>query len=326
MRQSLKTLVIAFGVVWGSLPSNAKAWSSLGHQTSASIAYSYLSPSAKAKVEAILSGETMEKASTWPDAIKGAADWKHTKYYHYKNIPEGENYLDDLESLSDSKRERGDIIRALLRAEDLIVQKNTTATDKKNALRFFIHLLGDLHQPLHAGFVKDVGGNTVSVTWYGTKTNLHALWDRSLLLTYGRIHFPDLEYYSPQDLAASFAPASTSTLNQWRKGSYEDWLNEAIYYRDEAYKNLKASSDDYYAAHKKTLELQLHKGGYRMAKLLEELVAQMPAPTKSNMPLRSEILSIIGVQNSDFETNLELGPAPKFVFYEQDTHEDDCGH
>lgn len=327
MLQSLKTFVIAFGVIWGTLPSDAKAWSSLGHQTSASIAYSYLSASTKTKIHSILNGETMEKASTWPDSIKSSSDWKHTKYYHYKNLPAGETYLDDLEMLTDSKRERGDIIRALLRAEDLMVNSNTTPADRKNALRFYIHLLGDLHQPLHAGFVKDVGGNTVSVTWYGTKTNLHSLWDRALLLSYGKIHFPNLEYYSPQDLASSFAPVNSTTLGQWRKGSYDDWLNEAIYYRDEAYKNLKASNDAYYAAHAKTMEQQLHKAGYRMAKLLEELLGKLPAVTDANMVLRANILSIIGTQNVDFDTTLELNSSVAFRFYEasDDHHDDDCG-
>lgn len=318
--------MIAFGVIWGSLPSNAKAWSSLGHQTSASIADSYLSPSTKTKVHTILNGETMERASTWPDAIKGVNEWKHTKYYHYKNLPAGGNYLNDLESLSQSKRERGDMVRALLHAEDLLVNPKTSPADRKNALRFFIHLLGDLHQPLHAGFVHDVGGNTVSITWYGETTNLHALWDRSLLLSYARKHFPNVDYYSPQDLGASFAPASASTLKQWRKGSYEDWLNEAIIYRDQAYKNLKVANDAYYAAHARTMEQQIHKAGYRMAQILEELMAKEPAPTHANLALRSEILNIIGFQNGNFDTSIELHTSTRFRFYESsDDHEDDCG-
>ncbi len=326
MPQSFKTYVIAFGVILGSLPIDANAWSALGHQTSAAIADSYLSSNSRGKVQSILNGESMEKASTWADAIKDSTDWKHTKYYHYKNIPLGETYLDDLQTLTESKRERGDIIRALLRAEDIIVDKKTSPSDRKNALRFYIHLLGDLHQPLHAGFVHDSGGNSVSVTWYGYKTNLHSLWDRSLLLTYGKIHFPTANLYSPQDLAASFSPVSTSTLKKWSKGSYEDWLNEAIVYRDEAYKNLKATNDAYYAAHAKTLEMQLHKAGYRMALLLEELLAKVPSLTDSNMSLRSNILSIIGSQNSNFDTVLELHAFVGFRFYEaaDDDPHDDC--
>lgn len=319
----------AFVVGWGILPSTALAWSNLGHQTIAIIAQDYLSEDAKAQLKKILNGQAIEKAASWPDAVKQVDDWKHSKYYHYKNLPEGADYFTDLKSLSESKAARGDIVRALLHAEDLIVAPGTNAIDRKNAMRFFIHLIGDLHQPLHVGFVKDVGGNLVKMNWNGVKTNLHAVWDRQILLTYGKKNLLPTEYYTPVDVANSFKDVSTTTLGQWRNGDYVDWLNESIVLRDAAYVNLTATTENYYKTHVKTMELQIHKAGYRLAVILEGLLAKFPTTSKNNSVLRSEILSIIGAKHTDFNTDMELTSMNPFRFYEpiQDEdhdHGDDC--
>lgn len=321
--------MFAFVVGGGILPSIAQAWSNLGHQTIAVIAKENLSPEAKARLDLYLQGQTIEKAASWADAVKDADGWKHAKYYHYKNLPDKTDYFTDLKNLSESKRARGDVLRALLHAEDVIVSPGSTTVDRRNALRFFIHLMGDLHQPLHIGFISDVGGNLVKMNWDGYKTNLHAVWDRSLLLTYGKKHLLPTEYYAPADMAAAFPKPDTMTLAKWRNGNYLDWLNESVKFRDTAYLNLKDSSTNYYKVHAKTMEMQILKAGYRLAMLLEELLKDYPAKSKANLKLRTDVLDVIGHENTDFNIDMQLGSMMAFRFYDyydEATAHDDCHH
>jgi hypothetical protein len=65
--------------------------------------------------------------------------------------------------------------------------------EKRVALRFVAHLVGDTHQPLHAGFAEDHGGNSVDVRVNGRKENLHSFWDTALV---------ELEQGTPSEIAA----------------------------------------------------------------------------------------------------------------------------
>lgn len=323
----MKVFSVAIMTGFISLPQPARAWSFLGHQTAAVIALEYLSPKATKELEIILNGEAIEKAATWPDSIRSKPEWKHAKYYHYKNLSPGDDYFSDLKNSVISKRDRSDVVRALLHAEDVIIDPTTTARDRKNALRFFIHLIADLHQPLHAGFYSDSGGNSYSMPWYGVKTNLHSVWDGKLLQSYGKIQFPTEKTYDPRALAQSFKAVSGGTLLQWKKGSYVDWLNESISIRDEAYSNVKIPSDSYYAAHIDSVEVQLQKAGFRLALLLESLLAKTPTLPSNNLSLRKSILTIIGLNEVNFNTDLELDAFTLFRFdssYRDDDAHADC--
>lgn len=330
MHYVFRSLMIAFVVGGGIKPSTAQAWSSLGHQTIAALAKEQLSPETKAKLDLYLQGQTIEKAASWADAVKDADGWKHAKYYHYKNLPEKTDYFTDLRGLAPSKRARGDVLRALLHAEDVIVSPGSTTVDRKNALRFFIHLVGDLHQPLHIGFISDVGGNLVKMNWDGEKTNLHAVWDRSMLLTFGKKYLLPTEYYAPGDVAKALPKPTTMELAKLRQGNYLDWLNESVSFRDSAYANIKDTTVNYYKTHELTMATQMVKAGYRLAMLLEELLRDYPSKSKANLLLRNDILDVIGHENADFNIDMQLGSMMAFRFYdyyeEATPHDEDCDH
>ena len=74
-----------------------------------------------------------------------------------------------------------DAVTALARFAETLRDPTASAADKRLALRFTIHIIGDLHQPLHAGRPGDRGGNNVKVTWFGEQTNLHSVWDSGMI-------------------------------------------------------------------------------------------------------------------------------------------------
>jgi hypothetical protein len=329
MIRSLKffSLTLVCGVLIA--PSFACAWSVIGHQVVSRIAEQNVSSVTRKKMQQILAGESLDDASIWPDNVKDSSKWSHTKSYHYKNIPSGTNYFSDLQSLTESKRKRGDLILALLRAEDVLRAPKSTAEQRKNALRFFIHFFADLHQPLHAGYIDDSGGNAVGLTWYGLKTNLHSLWDRHLVISYLKNTFPDNPKTPLTEIVSSLKKPSKKTIAQWTSGFYIDWLNESLTIRDSTYQNLKSINDIYYQTHIGTITTQLSKAGYRMAFVLENILNPQALPSTENQSLRKKILSILGPETTDFGINLDSKTAKSRESGDLDPEEEwihDCHH
>lgn len=311
---------------WVIYPQKSLAWGNLGHQIIGLIAEDHLSTNTKKRLQLMLSGESIEKASNWPDAIRNKEEWKHAKYYHYKSIPRDEDYFSDLKKISESQRIRGDILRALLRAEDILAKPGFSELDKKNAVRFFIHFLGDLHQPLHVGFPNDSGGNSISINWNGANTNLHSVWDKHMLYTYGEMQLPQITRPTAREIINSFKTIESSLLIKWKKGSYMDWLNESIRLRNAAYINIQTSNDNYYREHTATIQEQLQKAGYRLAQTLEILLGSTPQITTANKNVRESILNIIGTKYTDFQIDLQLGPSPSFRMYSSPYEDIDEAH
>jgi hypothetical protein len=121
----------------------------------------------------------------------------------------------------------GDALEALDRFRHVLQDPNASLADKQTALRFVIHLVGDLHQPFHAGKCCDKGANDVKVTWFGKPTNLHAVWDSAIV---------DDEQLSFSELAAKLERhISDRQLIQWWDIDPRDWVSESAELRDGLY-------------------------------------------------------------------------------------------
>lgn len=155
------------------LSSIALAWGRIGHYTVGQIAEDHLSRKAKKGVTAILGHHDLAAVSNWPDDIKSDDAWDHAYTWHWVTIPAGESYDP---AVSDGK--------AAVKIEEFIqVLTASTASleDQAVALKFLVHLVADIHQPLHVGNGTDRGGNDLDVTWFGRNTNLHRVWDSQLI-------------------------------------------------------------------------------------------------------------------------------------------------
>lgn len=168
-------LVVATAI-WLCLNGAAGAWGLTGHRVTAAIADRYLSFEARAAIRGILGpSESIAEASNWPDFMRSSDDpfWKNeASVFHFVTVPKGKTYAEV------GAPAAGDAVTALKRFSDTLKNLAATAEEKRLALRFVVHLIGDLHQPLHAGDGTDRGGNDVKVKFFDTQTNLHSVWDR----------------------------------------------------------------------------------------------------------------------------------------------------
>ncbi len=154
----------------------AWAWGPMGHMVVAQIAENNLSVNAKKSIDKILLGHSLADVSNWADSIKSKPEWAHSKPWHFVDIPDGGDYS-TVEHSHD-----GDVVAAITEMVRILKDQRSTTLEKENALKFIVHFVGDIHQPLHVGRPDDRGGNSIQVTFEGRKSNLHALWD-SLMIT-----------------------------------------------------------------------------------------------------------------------------------------------
>lgn len=152
-----------------------RAWGPLGHRAVAHIAEAHLSPEARAEVRAILGRESLADASMWPDEVRRTPEWKHSAPWHFVDFADHETYA------TAAKNPDGDVVVALTTMRKILADRHRSREERRVALRFIAHFVGDVHQPLHVGRVEDRGGNDIEVLWFGEPTNLHRVWDQGLL-------------------------------------------------------------------------------------------------------------------------------------------------
>ena len=146
-----------------------RAWGPTGHRVVGELAQRRLTPEARSELKKLEGGRSLAQVANWADFVKSDSAYDRYRPWHYVNMEKGKDYH------ASKKSKDGDLIRAILHFEDRLRDKALSSKDRKEALRFLIHFIGDLHQPLHVGYAKDRGGNGVRLRWFGDSTNLHHL-------------------------------------------------------------------------------------------------------------------------------------------------------
>jgi len=239
--------------------TNRKDWGPTGHRTTAQIAQKYLSKKAKKNIKKLLQGESLSWVSTYADEIK--SDRKYSKFYpwHYINMGLDETYE------TATKNPKGDLVTGINTCVSVLKDKNASKKDKIFYLKLLVHLVGDLHQPLHIGRKEDKGANTIQVKWFYFGTNLHKVWDEHMLDKWGM---------SYTELAANEKPLTKAQVSYMQKGSVIDWVNETHQITKKVYASAKSGdklSYRYSYLYFGTVREQLQKGGVRLAKILNDI-------------------------------------------------------
>lgn len=239
-------------------PVVAFAWGPTGHRTIGAIAEDHLTKKAHKAITRILGSESLAIASTWMDEVRSDSLYDHTHDWHWVTIPDSLTYAASL------KNPKGDVVEAIARMS-LLLRSDTVPIERKRVwLRFLIHLVGDLHQPLHAGRGDDKGGNTFQVQWFKKGTNLHRVWDSEMI---------DQAGLSYTELAASLDHVSSAQRKVWQQSTAAEWAQESVSYRAQVYAVQKG--DDigykYQYANWPLVQQQLSKAGIRLAGLLNDI-------------------------------------------------------
>jgi hypothetical protein len=242
----------------------AMCWGQLGHRIVGEIAESYLTPKAKAEVKKILGDESMAMASNWADFVKSDTAYKYLSAWHYIDFPKGLTYDQMKEELK--KDTAKDAYTAINFLSKELKKKNLAQGKKKMYLRLLIHIVGDVHQPLHVSPEGTSGGNDVKVQWFGSNSNLHRVWDEQLI---------DDQKLSYTEFADAINHSTAAERKKWQGQPLSEWLYESYTIAQDLHNEIKDNNQKlsyrYGYDHLQTLNQQLLKGGVRLAGLLNEI-------------------------------------------------------
>ncbi len=241
-------------------PLNAGVkWGPTGHRTVGVIANHYLTSKAKREIKKLLNSESLAFVSTFADEIK--SDRQYSKFYtwHYINMPMDADYD------TSKQNPEGDLVSGIAYCKSVIKDKNASDEDKAFYLKLLVHLIGDLHQPMHIGLEEDKGGNDFKVQWFYKDTNLHSVWDSKMIDDYGM---------SFSELAKNADYLTKDQIKELEKGTVIDWVNETHQLTRTVYASVKEGDNlryDYSYKYLNVARKQMQIAGIRLAKTLNDL-------------------------------------------------------
>ncbi|MEP4532386.1 MAG: S1/P1 nuclease [Cyclobacteriaceae bacterium] len=253
MRKTILTAVaisISFQVVFG--------WGKTGHRVVGQVAEQHLNKKARKNIKAVLGNETLADVSNFMDFIKSNPEYDYMYPWHYATIPDGKTYAEA------GTPEEGDVIVTITRLIEELKSKKFSDEDEAFALKLLVHLVGDIHQPLHVGNGKDKGGNDMKIEYFWKSSNLHRVWDQGLI---------DGQEYSYTEYTDRINHPTKQEVQQWQSASVLDWANESVSLREQVYDlpESKKISYRYDYDNIATLNNRLLQAGVRLAGLLNEI-------------------------------------------------------
>lgn len=235
-------------------------WGQIGHYVSGEIAEKHLNDLAKARVNNILGDRSIAISTVWMDDIRSDDSYDFDTW-HYVTIPDGEEYDPDIQE------ESGDIIWALETLIEELKSGDLSEEEESEKLKLVIHMIGDIHQPLHVGTGDDRGGNDVRLQWFREDSNLHRVWDSGMIESF------QLSY---TELAKELDTATHDQIEDWQDDSVRDWAYESMEYRDQVYDlpDDMRLSYEYRYYNKEIIYKRLLQAGIRMAGVLNEIYGE----------------------------------------------------
>lgn len=259
----ITTLATVFVVAATFYTNNAHAWGQNGHRVTGKIAEGYLTPEAKVSIQFILDSQSLAEASTYADEMKSnpAHFWQEVAGpYHYVTVPVGKNYADV------GAPDEGDSVTALKQYTDTLKDKKASKADKQLAIKMIVHIIGDLHQPLHAGNGTDRGGNDVKLEFFWEDSNLHRVWDSGLIGRRQLSYTEWTEFLAPR--------ISKEQAKAWTTIDPLVYIKESTEIRDSIYPEGDKLSWQYLYDNVPTMELRLQQAGVRIAAHLNDVFAK----------------------------------------------------
>jgi hypothetical protein len=200
---------------------SAWAWGRIEHRASARAAFSKLTPAALSAIRDLLEpGETLADAATWPDEHR--SEFPESGPWHYVNVPIDEPKFD--------RRfcpQKGCVVDKIEEFRRKLADETLPKTERKLALRYLVHFIQDVHQPVHVGHRNDRGGNDLQLQFFNNPTNLHRIWDYQLLEKEN-----DDEDRLVNDLRTAIA---RTEAERWTGKSVDEWATESLLAARSAY-------------------------------------------------------------------------------------------
>jgi hypothetical protein len=242
------------------------SWGPIGHRVAARFAEDRLNPRARVALHQLLGpGLRISDASTWADdvhEIRGSESW------HYVNVPMAADRYDPKFC-----QPGGCVVSKIEDFRRILSDTRAGRNNRVQALKFLIHLIADLHQPLHVGDNHDRGGNLLQVRFFDIGSNLHRVWDSQVIERHTvneQVWLWDLTYI-----------ANPTMVREWSRGTPEDWATESLLVAKSAYRLPGSQSiirpgtnlgNAYYSFALPIIQRQLAKAGVRLAFVLNQVL------------------------------------------------------
>jgi hypothetical protein len=247
------------------------AWGPFGHIAVAEIAQNNLTTITSKTISTIIPNGDMSSVANWADKIRNIPEWSWTEPLHFIDTNDWEcNYSRERDCYNNLGDFEYCVDGAIQNYTSLLKEYKTNA----EYLKFIIHFVGDIHQPLHCGFKTDKGGNSIKVHFNNHNTNLHSLWDSGLIEKRINDDFNNdfdkwVQYLQQNILNDSCIGCSQLWGNTSAKLAcdYSYVLEDGI----TKIKNGDYLDDNYYKRNIEVIEKQIIYAGYRLANLLNYL-------------------------------------------------------
>ena len=239
-------------------PLCARAYGPEGHLIAGLAAEPRLCGGARTAVTELGEGGSLGELGLWADRIRSIPAWRESAPWHYMNIP------DDAAIAAFVHPPEGDVLAAIERFRGVLSSRGSSASQRAEALKFLVHFIVDIHQPLHVGRASDRGGNTIELSLHGEKTNLHRFWDTDVI---------DLADLSISRYVARLGPELARAERSAVELDPEVWAAESLALRPDVYdfgtgRTLNAD----YVEHAQTITRQrLADAAVRLAATLNDL-------------------------------------------------------
>ena len=263
-------------------PLSAFAWGATGHMVVAHIGEDNLTSAARVQVQDLLGSQTMADVSSWADDERSRHREQAGWHYIDWELKDG--------ALLSGSSQNGTILDAISSQSAILENTAADKQERKKALMYVIHFLGDMHQPLHCADNFDKGGNGVNVTIFGQGDNLHRTWDTTMLNQIIRDEFPTTST-SIRGFASIIEKRYADEATTAVQGTPESWAKQSsLTAKNVCYSFLKSDpmtsmtvtlGPDYYTVAKPVVEEQLAIAGFRLAKVLNSILVG-DGPTVAN--------------------------------------------
>jgi len=256
--------VFAVFIILLFLNPRSFAWGPEGHRIVAILAQERLTANAKHEIKALLGDESLTSIATFADDIRKIRPG--TKRWHFVDIPFGQSIYDAKRDCQET--ENGDcIVAELERAKEDLRNTAFPIAKRAEALKFIVHFIGDIHEPMNCVDNLDSGGNYVPITWFGKKSNLHEIWDNEIIM---KTNLPEKEYAEGLDRWLD-----SQDEREIRSGTIIDWANQCHLVAEQAaYPGTEHGGSldvSYFVANRFVVDQQLATAGVRLAEMLNNI-------------------------------------------------------
>jgi len=241
------------------------SWGPTGHRTVAAIAEKHLTPSARQHVQDLIGENSLADISNYADEVRDVPEFKYTGKWHFLNLRGGLSFEQFVAAVKADSLPN--VYSMVLKCCHDLKSDTTSKQNRVLALKFLVHLVGDMHQPMHVSHARDHGGNLIHVVFNNERkiTNLHAVWDSKLI---------DQQPMTLDMRVADYDTATPLQITRWQNDDVLMWAYESYAISEQIYADLPKGhvlSPTYYNTVIPIVRKRILQGGIRLAGLLNDI-------------------------------------------------------